>query len=159
LAEAYFHAIQGAFVFVHRERFLDALAHFSRKQSPLSWVERRWLALANLVFALGAKWLRQTEPDDSLVVHNHLEFYARARALGLDHRIVFDHPVLEQIQALGLLAFYLFVNGSIFRYVEHTYSSRALLTSVQIMDNSGSRAPSRHCPGSTFTSGRQHDKL
>lgn len=119
LAEAYFHAIQGAFVFVHRERFLDALAHFPRKQSLLSWVERRWLALANLVFALGAKWLQQTEPDGSLVVYNHLEFYARARALGLDHRIVFDHPVLEQIQALGLLAFYLFMNGSIFRYVNH----------------------------------------
>ena len=126
LAEACFHAVQGSFAFVHREQFLDVLAHFPRKQSPLSWAERRWLALANLVFALGAKWLQQTEPGDSLVVHNHLEFYARARALGLDHRIVFDHPVLEQIQALGLLAFYLFVNGSIFRSVEHTHSPYTL---------------------------------
>jgi hypothetical protein len=119
LAEACFHAIQGAFTFVHRERFLEALTHFPRKNTGLSWDERRWLALANLVFALGAKWLQQTEPDGGVVVYNHLEFYARARALGLDHRIVLEHPVLEQIQALGLLAFYLFVNGSIFRCVNY----------------------------------------
>ena len=117
LAEACFHSCQGAFIFVHRERFLEALAHFPRKKSILSWDERRWLALANLVFAIGARWLQQTEPEGSPIAYNHLEFYARARALGLDHRVVFDHPVLEQIQALGLLAFYLFVNGSIFRYV------------------------------------------
>jgi hypothetical protein len=159
LAEACFHAIQGAFAFVHREQFLDALAHFPRKQSPLSWVERRWLALANLVFALGAKWLQQTEPDGGLFVHNHLEFYARARALGLDHRIVFDHPVLEQVQSLGLLAFYLFVNGSIFRYVGPTCCSGHLLTIVQIMDDSGPRAPSRHRVGLALTSGRQYDKF
>lgn len=117
LAEACFHAIQGAFAFVHRERFLEALAHFPRKKTGLSHHEIQWLALANLVFALGAKWLQQTNPDGRHTVYNHLEFYARARALGLDHRVVLDHPVLEQIQALGLLAFYLFVNGSIFRCV------------------------------------------
>ena len=55
--------------------------------------------------------------DDVTGLHNHIEFYARARALGLDHRVVFDHPVLEQIQSLGLLGFYLYINGSIARQV------------------------------------------
>ena len=119
LSQACFHALQGPFEFIHPESFLEALAHFPRHKRNMSWEERRWLAMANLVFAAGTKWLNLTRSEDEPVPGDHVEYYARARALGLDHRIMFDHPVLEQVQALGLLAFYLFVNGSITRYTSY----------------------------------------
>ena len=117
LAEACFHSLQGAFMFNYRAEFLETLSQFPRNRPTLSWRERQWLATANIVFAIGARWLQYTSMDDITSLHNHIEFYARARALGLDHRVVFDHPVLEQIQALGLLGFYLYINGSIARQV------------------------------------------
>lgn len=118
LAEAYFHAMQGAFDFVQREQFLDTLVQFPKQQAVLSWPERRWLALANLVWAIGSKWLHLAKLDHSSV-EDHLVYYARARSLGLDHRVVFDHPDVERVQAIGLLAFYLLINGSIARLVQN----------------------------------------
>jgi hypothetical protein len=114
LAEACFHSLQGAFMFNYRAEFLETLSRFPPNRPTLSWRQRQWLATANIVFAIGARWLQYTRMDDSITLR-HVEFYARARALGLDHRVVFDHPVLEQIQSLGLLGFYLYINGSIAR--------------------------------------------
>lgn len=45
----------------------------------------------------------------------HQDYYARARALGLDHRVVFDHPDIDQVQGMGLLSLYLLFNGSVTR--------------------------------------------
>jgi hypothetical protein len=115
LAEACFHSLQGAFMFNYRAEFLETLSHFPSNRPTLSWRQRQWLATANIVFAIGARWLQFTSLMDNRVILHHVEFYARARALGLDHRVVFDHPVLEQIQSLGLLGFYLYINGSIAR--------------------------------------------
>jgi hypothetical protein len=42
-------------------------------------------------------------------------YYARARRLGLDHRVVSEHPDVERVQAIGILAFYLLIIGSIAR--------------------------------------------
>ncbi|KIX00909.1 uncharacterized protein Z518_09974 [Rhinocladiella mackenziei CBS 650.93] len=116
LAEAYFHAMQDAFQIVLREQFLQTMVTFSQKQQlTSSWSGRRWFALANLVWAIGAKWLQMTKLDQPNFSENHLLYYARARALGLDHRMMFDHPDIERVQGIGLLAFYLLMNGSIFR--------------------------------------------
>lgn len=115
LTEAYFHAMQGAFSFIQRDQFLDDLVNFPREQSVWSWAERRWLSLANLVWAIGSKWLHIAKLHHD-TVEDHLVYYARTRALGLDHRVVFDHPDVPRVQAIGLLAFYLLINGSIARY-------------------------------------------
>ena len=117
LSEAFFHAMQGAFHFVVREQFLQEVYQFSPVRRSPSWAERRWLALANLVWAVGSKWLHIAKMDDSINNEDHLIYYARARALGLDHRVVFDHPDLERVQGIGLLSFYLLINGSISRLV------------------------------------------
>ncbi|KAJ9493246.1 hypothetical protein H2202_011295, partial [Exophiala xenobiotica] len=114
LSEAYFHALQGVFGFITREQFLQDLAQFPAQGILLSWDQRRWLALANLVWAIGSKWSHVAKLDDQdLHAKSHLVYYARARALGLDHRVLFDHPNGEGVQAIGLLSFYWFQNGSI----------------------------------------------
>lgn len=114
LSEAYFHALQGAFHFVGRDKFLTTLHSFPH-QTALDWSQRRWLALANLVWAIGSKWLQISKLDHIYRSDSHLVYYARARRLGLDHRVMFDHPDIERVQAMGILAFYLFINGSIAR--------------------------------------------
>jgi hypothetical protein len=43
-------------------------------------------------------------------------YYARARALGLDHRVMLDAQNLYGVKALSVLSFYLFMNGSVTRY-------------------------------------------
>ncbi|KAK6364508.1 hypothetical protein LTS17_012131 [Exophiala oligosperma] len=115
LAEAYFHSMQGTFPFVVRETFLHTMLSYPRQRNMPTWAQRRWLALANLVWAIGSKYLYITKLDQSSPTESHLIYYARARALGLDHRVVFDHPDIERVQGIGVLSFYLLINGSITR--------------------------------------------
>ena len=83
----------------------------------MTWDSRRWLALANLAWAIGSRWLSQAKLDDDTGFENHLVYYARARALGLDHRVMLDHPGMQGVRTPGMLSFYLFTNGSVTRYV------------------------------------------
>ena len=115
LCEAFFHALHGVFNGFTREEFLEELGEFPRNQRSLSWDQRRWLALTNLVWAIGSKWLHQAMLDDQPGIENHLVYYARARALGLDHRIMLNDQGLYSVRALGMLSFYLFTNGSVNR--------------------------------------------
>ncbi len=117
LSKAFFDSLYAVFPFIDQDQFYDVLNHFPRHKAGLSWDERRWLSMANLVFGLGSRWLHLAAPESEFGSEDHLLYYARARSLGLDHRLLFDHPTLEQIQALGLLAGYLFVNNSIARLV------------------------------------------
>lgn len=123
LTEAAFDAMSGVFGFLDREQFLQTLIHFPRSNTLPSWKERRWLAVANLVWAVGTRWSAMILPSlpTNIPVDNHLVYYARSRALGLDHRVVFDHPDLQQTQAMGLLAFFLLMNNSISRWVEDSF--------------------------------------
>ena len=115
LSEAYFHAVQGAFQFVERDWFLRELEKLLKGTERPSWAQRRTLGLVNIVWAVGAKWLQLTQLNGQTLAADHLTYYARARALGLDHRMLFEHPDVEMTQAIGVLGFYLLINGSIQR--------------------------------------------
>lgn len=115
LSEAFFHALYGIFHSFAREKFLEELSGFPRKQGPLSWDQRRWLALTNLMWAIGSKWLHQAMLNGDSGIENHLVYYARARALGIDHRVMLHDQGLHDVKALGMLSFYLFTNGSVSR--------------------------------------------
>ncbi len=117
LSEAFFQASEPILNLVAKAQFLERSTEVVHGLNNMSWEQRRWLASANLMWAIGAKWLHMARlEDEDLGFENHLVYYARARALGLDHRIVQDHPNVGGVQALGLLSFYLWVNGSINRY-------------------------------------------
>ena len=113
LTEAYFHAIQGSFQFVQRVPFLEELETFSINTESPSWAQRRFLALANIIWAVGAQWLHQTQLERQGFAEHHLTYYARARALGLDHRIQFVQSDVQKVQGIAILVFYLLNNGSI----------------------------------------------
>lgn len=119
LSEAFFHACQDIFNFIARAQFIDKVAEAIKQPNRLSWENREWLALANLVWAIASKWMHMAklDGDDDVAIETHLVYYSRARALGLDHRVQHDHPNTQGVQALGLLSFYLLINGSINRLV------------------------------------------
>ena len=115
LSEAYFHAVQGAFQFIRRGPFLHVLDQLSTGTRYPTWAQRRTMGLANIIWAVGAKWLGNTKLDRQAFSENHLTYYARALDLCLYHIMMFDHPDVQMTQAIGILAFYLFINGSIQR--------------------------------------------
>lgn len=121
LAESYFETVHGSFPLVDREVFMDVLISQVHTRPPLSWKGRRWLSMANIIFAVGAKWMYLTRARTEVMQgpnigpSDHIVYYARARSLGLDHRLIMDHPLIEQIQALGILGLYLIVNHQISR--------------------------------------------
>ncbi|OQD77351.1 hypothetical protein PENANT_c112G00458 [Penicillium antarcticum] len=67
---------------------------------------RKWLAVLNMIFAIGSQISRLSERvaqnDD-----NEKLFFARAKALNISENVLFDHADLQQIQAEALMAFYL----------------------------------------------------
>jgi hypothetical protein len=115
LSEAFFHAMQGATCFVSREEFLHDVFQFALSDRQISWYQLPRMALANLTWAIAAKWLQMAKLNEPNSIDDHVTYYARARALGLDHRVMFDHPDIERIQGIGLISFYLLINGSITR--------------------------------------------
>ncbi|KAK5202660.1 hypothetical protein LTR96_011402 [Exophiala xenobiotica] len=112
LSEAFFHSVPNALHGISREQFLGELHAFAQYHGSLSWDQRRWLALTNLIWALGSRWLHKSMLADLPGLDNHLVFYARARALGLDHRVILGDPDIHGVKKLGLLSLYLYTNGS-----------------------------------------------
>lgn len=126
LTESYFAATQGGFRFVDREEILAELQRLYAGIEPTRtppWAQRLLLALLNIMWAVAAKWFSVTHLDKRQIsdqgvgttFDHHLTFYARARGLGLDHRVLVDHPSFEMLQSMSVLGFYLLVNGSIHR--------------------------------------------
>jgi hypothetical protein len=113
LSEAYFYAVADTFQFMHKPSFIHSLTNFPHNKPTLSLSESRWLTAANLVWAIGTKWLQLAKLDRS--TESHGTFYDRARALGLDRLESMEHPDMETVLAISLLAFYLFINGCIDR--------------------------------------------
>lgn len=116
LSEAYFLSARSGLLLIDKQDFYQTSSQcLSRRGSPFSRTENRWLLKANVVWALGAKWLQSIGFDQTGRLESHLVYYARSRALGLDHRVPLDHPNVDMIEASGLLALYLLANGSISR--------------------------------------------
>src|SRR4051812_9537578 len=63
-------------------------------------------AQTNLIWAIGSKWLHQAKLNDDPEIENHSVYYARARALGLDHRVLLDAQSLYGVKAVSVLSFY-----------------------------------------------------
>jgi len=71
---------------MNREEFLQALIHFPRLPTTLTWEHRQWLAAANLIWAVGSLWLTLSHiplPNNRNPGDNHLMYYARPERLAL----------------------------------------------------------------------------
>jgi hypothetical protein len=78
----------------------------------------KWLAILNLIFAIGAKYSHLVKADWRGDERDHLMYFTRARLLHMNSETLFQHPDLQQIQILGLMSFYLLCVSQVNRYVQ-----------------------------------------
>ena len=78
-----------------------------------------WLAVLNLIFAIGAKYSHLIQAEWRGDERDHLVYFTRARILGMNGDSIFRHPDLQQVQVAALMAFYLLATDQINRYVSY----------------------------------------
>ena len=66
-----------------------------------------WLAILNLIFAIGAKYSHLIQAEWRGDERDHLVYFTRARVLAMDGDSLFSHPDLQQVQVAALMSFYL----------------------------------------------------
>ena len=79
----------------------------------------QWLAIVNLIFAIGAKYSHLIQAEWEGDDRDHLIYFSRARLLALNGESIFAHPDLQHIQVVGLMAFYLLCTNQINRYAHN----------------------------------------
>ncbi|KIW44940.1 uncharacterized protein PV06_03374 [Exophiala oligosperma] len=75
----------------------------------------KWLAIINMIFAIGARYSHLVKADWQGDERDHLIYFTRARLLTMNSETLFQHPDLQQIQVLSLMSFYLLCAGHVNR--------------------------------------------
>lgn len=75
----------------------------------------QWLAILNLVFAIGARYSRLVRAEWRTITDDHETYFSRARLLGLDASVIWAPAELQRIQSHGLTSFYLMATHQINR--------------------------------------------
>jgi len=113
LTDAYFEHVHIAFPVMSKHNFYTKFRSFPKNQP--SSEDHCWLALINLVFAIGAKYAHLVQSDIRGDDRDHLVYYARARALGIDERTLNQDPELMHTTCLGVLGLYLLATDQLNR--------------------------------------------
>ncbi|KAJ5793897.1 hypothetical protein N7457_000496 [Penicillium paradoxum] len=75
----------------------------------------KWLAILNMIFAIGAKHGHLIDAPWAGNEKDHLMYLTRARILSMNGDVLFSHPDLQQVQVEALIAFYLLASDQINR--------------------------------------------
>ena len=105
LVKTYIDSIHPVFPIIGRLTFTNQVSSFL-EHSHLKPGDS-WLAILNLIFAIAAKYSHLVQTHWRGDERDHLVYFARARALGMNDESIFEHPDLQRVQVLGLMAFYL----------------------------------------------------
>ncbi|KAJ0420390.1 hypothetical protein BJY00DRAFT_301573 [Aspergillus carlsbadensis] len=133
LADKYFHAymrsVHPAFMVVRENTFTSQYEQFFTKKfvNP----PRKWLAVLNMIFALGCRFCKLTGEVKAGDAHtDDLAFLNRTRRLCLGENVLFDHDDLQQIQVELLVAFHLVALGQV--NSASKFSSMALRSAISL---------------------------
>ncbi|KAJ6012407.1 hypothetical protein N7522_002762 [Penicillium canescens] len=132
LADRYFHAyltyVHPTFGVLRKVTFIPQYQKLFKDPSTTPR-PRKWLAILNMIFAIGCRQCRLIDN-----VHNISEedliFLSRARLLGFDSGVLFEHTDLQQIQLESLMAIYLLCLGQVNRASK--FSSMALRSALSV---------------------------
>ena len=75
----------------------------------------KWLAILNLIFAIGARYSHLINAEWKGDDRDHIIYFTRARLLAISSETIFQHPDLQMIQVLSLMSLYLLCNSQINR--------------------------------------------
>lgn len=116
LLNAFFTTVYPTFPIVLKKLFMEQYDAFFRYFSPPAR-SRPWLAMLNLMFAIGSMYGRLTNADwKEESEMEHLKYFTRARVLSLDEASILEVPDLQQVQVVGLAAIYLVASNQTNRY-------------------------------------------
>ncbi|KAJ5935771.1 hypothetical protein N7466_005318 [Penicillium verhagenii] len=137
LADEYFNAymlfVNPFFNAIRQSTFTQQyLQFFSRPPGPPrnSDPPRKWLAVLNMIFAIGCRHCRLINHTNSGIYDDHIVFLTRARQLSLHENVLFEHTALQQIQLELLVAVYLLCTGQINRASK--FGSMALHSAISL---------------------------
>ncbi|KAG0128381.1 hypothetical protein HOY82DRAFT_489240 [Tuber indicum] len=115
LVNVYFETVHPLFPIIYKGLFKNQFELLYQTRDP-GKVARKWLAIMNLVFAIGARHLSMIGENKADIWH-HVTFFLRARLLGaLDGGLVFEIATLQNVQAMGLTGMYLLASKQTNRY-------------------------------------------
>ncbi|PVH92275.1 hypothetical protein DM02DRAFT_544015 [Periconia macrospinosa] len=115
LLNSYLTTIQATFPMLAESPFKNQFEQLYASPPRPSGTTNKWLALLNLVFAIGRRHLDLTEEDASLDNADHGVYWSRAHVLGLEGFHAVGHADITQVQSTGLLALYLLTVGHVNR--------------------------------------------
>jgi hypothetical protein len=115
LLDRYMSTVQDVFPILAKEVFTNQVRDYFMATIPYP-VPARWLAILNLVFAIGARFSYLTETDWHQDSRDHIIYQSRAHLLTLEE-LPMDHlPDLMRVQITALFAFYTSTVGNVNRY-------------------------------------------
>jgi Fungal specific transcription factor domain len=114
LFDAYLDSVHPSFPIIGKITFSSQYRRFIEGSSSIPGL--RWLAILNMIFAIGAKYAHLVQAEWRGDERDHLIYFSRARLLSLNGNTIFNHPDLQQVQVSGLIAFYLLATSQINRY-------------------------------------------
>lgn len=119
VADEYFNTymtyVHPSFSAIRRIAFTAQYRQFySRPSKP----PKKWLAILNMIFAIGCRYGKLIDSSRKDTHQDDLLFLTRARMLSLHEKVLFEHTDLQQIQLELLVAIYLLCLGQVNRYVQ-----------------------------------------
>ncbi|GKZ63662.1 hypothetical protein AnigIFM49718_003255, partial [Aspergillus niger] len=113
---AYVESVHPSFNVVRKTAFILQYQRFFSQPTHSS---RRWLAILNMIFAIGCRYC-QAVNGGADGDYDDLVYMNRARKLALDEGYIFKHADLQQVQVEFLMALYLVSKYQINRQVNTT---------------------------------------
>jgi hypothetical protein len=117
LLNCYMETVQNSYPMLAKKTFVTQFYHYYNsvaRGSPYS-LPKKWQAMLNLVFAIGAAYSHLIEAPWRADDRDHFLYHSRAWALSLKDPWWFSHPDLPQTQITGLLALYYLTIGHVNR--------------------------------------------
>jgi hypothetical protein len=105
LLHCYLESVHPTFPMIGKLIFRDQVRNYF-ENSQLT-PGKNWMAILNLVFAIGAVYSHVTQAEVRGDDRDHMIYFARARMLGMDSEAVLAQPDLQRVQIAGLMSFYL----------------------------------------------------
>jgi Fungal specific transcription factor domain len=113
LFNAYLESVHPSFPIIGKMTFSSQYRKFMEGTSASPG--ERWLAILNMIFAIGARYAHLVQAEWRGDERDHLLYFSRARLLSLNGNTIFNHPDLQQVQVSALIAFYLLATSQINR--------------------------------------------
>ncbi|KAE8163898.1 fungal-specific transcription factor domain-containing protein [Aspergillus tamarii] len=112
LFNAYLNSVHPSFPIIGISTFASQFQAFFN--NPSLKPGNKWLAILNLIFAIGARYAHLTNAEWRRDRDDHYPYFIRARNMSLDGQLL-HHSDLQQLQVEGLASFYLLSSGHINR--------------------------------------------